>query len=238
MGLLAALEWEDCADQSPGQNENYGDSAASAGSLSSTLSNFKLIFEGIVRHINLCKAAADTDIVDRRVFTLALTSCCFEGSMYIFVFFWSPTLIAAHGLSGQHSMLPFGIIFSSFMGAMMLGSMFFTAATTTYNWMTSSQLLRLVVTTAGMCLLAASYFKDEWFAFWFFCLYEACVGLYYPSMAQQKGKIIDDGVRANIYGMLRIPLNIYVVVALGLTKEGNYERFSRRYTLMLIDAYR
>lgn len=140
--------------------------------------------------------------------------------MYLFVFFWSPTLIAAHKLSGQGNMLPFGIIFSSFMGAMMLGSIFFTAATTTYAWMTSSQLLRLVCTIASMCLLAASWFKDEWMTFWFFCLYETCVGVYYPSMAHQKGKIIDDGVRANIYGMLRIPLNIFVVVALSLTKEG------------------
>lgn len=47
------------------------------------------------------------------------------------------------------------------------------------------------------------------------------MGIYYPSMAHQKGKVIDDGVRANIYGMLRIPLNIFVVVALSLTKEGN-----------------
>lgn len=59
-------------------------------------------------------------------------------------------------------------------------------------------------------------------AFWLFCLYEACVGVYYPSIAHQKGNIIDDGVRANIYGMLRIPLNIFVVVALSLTKEGKF----------------
>ena len=149
--------------------------------------------------------------------------------MYLFVFFWSPTLIAAHQLSGYETMLPFGIIFSSFMGAMMLGSMFFTAATTTYGWVTSSQLLRLVVTIASICLLGASYFKAEWLAFWLFCLYETCVGIYYPSIAHQKGKIVDDGVRANIYGMLRIPLNIYVVVALGLTREGKSFQFGQSY---------
>lgn len=141
--------------------------------------------------------------------------------MYLFVFFWSPALIAAHNQFGLETVLPFGIIFSSFMGAMMLGSLLFTAATTTYAWVTSSQLLRLVCTVASMCLLGASYFKSEWMVFWSFCLYETCVGIYYPSMAHQKGKVIDDGVRANIYGMLRIPLNIFVVVALSLTKEGN-----------------
>ena len=141
--------------------------------------------------------------------------------MYLFIYFWSPTLIAAHKLSGQESMLPFGMIFSSFMVAMMLGSMLFTSITTVYNWMTAAQLLRLTVTVASICLLGASYFKGELLAFWFFCLYETCVGVYYPSMAHEKGKVIDDGVRANIYGMLRVPLNIYVVVALGFTREGN-----------------
>lgn len=39
-------------------------------------------------------------------------------------------------------------------------------------------------------------------------------------MAYQKGKIIGDGVRANVYGIMRIPLNIFVVVVLSTTKEG------------------
>ncbi len=57
-----------------------------------------------------------------------------------------------------------------------------------------------------------------------FCAYELCVGVYYPSMGAHKGKIIDDGVRAQIYGILRIPLNIFVVTALALTKEGDAHR--------------
>lgn len=39
-------------------------------------------------------------------------------------------------------------------------------------------------------------------------------------MAYQKGKIIDDGVRANVYGLMRIPLNVFVVLVLSTTKEG------------------
>ncbi len=39
-------------------------------------------------------------------------------------------------------------------------------------------------------------------------------------MAHLKEKIIDDGVRAKIYGIMRIPLNVFVVVGLMLTQDG------------------
>lgn len=46
------------------------------------------------------------------------------------------------------------------------------------------------------------------------------MGMYWPSVGYLKGRFIEDGIRARIYGMLRIPLNIFVVVALSLIKEG------------------
>ena len=36
--------------------------------------------------------------------------------------------------------------------------------------------------------------------------------------------MVEDGVRAQIYGVLRIPLNIFVVAALATTKEGDEHR--------------
>jgi hypothetical protein len=36
-----------------------------------------------------------------------------------------------------------------------------------------------------------------------------------------KGKLIEDGVRAQVYAMLRIPLNIFVVVSLLFTGGGD-----------------
>lgn len=43
-------------------------------------------------------------------------------------------------------------------------------------------------------------------------------------MAYQKGKMIDDSVRANVYGLMRIPLNVFVVLVLSTTKDGGYSR--------------
>lgn len=62
--------------------------------------------------------------------------------------------------------------------------------------------------------------KDEAMTFWSFCVFEACVGVYWPSVGYLKGRFVDDGIRARVYGMLRIPLNAFVVIALSLIKEG------------------
>lgn len=43
-------------------------------------------------------------------------------------------------------------------------------------------------------------------------------------MGAQRGRIVDDGVRAKIYGLMRIPLNVFVVVALTTTVEGDEHR--------------
>ena len=63
---------------------------------------------------------------DPVLLTLGLTQTCFEGSMYLFVFLWVPSLQEARdpSLSGP---LPLGYIFSSFMVSMMLGSQFYSA---------------------------------------------------------------------------------------------------------------
>jgi hypothetical protein len=50
------------------------------------------------------------------------------------------------------------------------------------------------------------------------------VGMYFPSIGYLKGKVVEDGVRARVYGVLRIPLNIFVVVSLALVKEGEAYR--------------
>jgi hypothetical protein len=41
-------------------------------------------------------------------------------------------------------------------------------------------------------------------------------------MSSLKGRLIDDNVRASVYGMLRVPLNVFVVLALSTTKEGQF----------------
>jgi MFS transporter, MFS domain-containing protein family, molybdate-anion transporter len=71
-----------------------------------------------------------------------------------------------------------------------------------------------------MCFAIPVLIRDEKITFWSFCVFEVCCGLYFPLMAYQRGKIVEDGVRARMYGMMRIPLNVFVVLVLATTKEG------------------
>jgi hypothetical protein len=75
-----------------------------------------------------------------------------------------------------------------------------------------------------VCFFIPGHIRDERLTLWCFCIFELCCGAYYPVMASLKGKLIDDGLRASVYGMLRVPLNVFVVLALSTTKEGEILR--------------
>lgn len=147
--------------------------------------------------------------------------------MYLWIFFWSASLKNARSLAQGHDELPFGLIFSCFMCAMMLGSLLFNAAKTSHDLSSASSMLMTVTTVASCCFLLTIVLQKEKLIFWAFCLLEACVGAYFPSMALLKGQIVEDGVRGKVYGMLRLPLNIFVIVAHSLAEEGKLLTFTR-----------
>jgi hypothetical protein len=140
--------------------------------------------------------------------------------MYLWIFFKFPALKLAHKEAGQDSDLPFGIIFAALMCAMMLGSQFFTSYSALKLPVPPSMLLTITLTVASFCFIVPVLTHSETITFWCFCIFEICCGIYFPSMAHLKEKIIDDGVRAKIYGIMRIPLNVFVVVGLMLTQDG------------------
>lgn len=47
------------------------------------------------------------------------------------------------------------------------------------------------------------------------------MGMYYPCMGYLKGTVVEDGQRAATYALMRIPLNVSVVGALGFTGTSN-----------------
>lgn len=140
--------------------------------------------------------------------------------MYLFVFFWTPALKAVHAATDATPALPLGMVFACFMGSIMIGSLLFNLVVSTYQWISHARLLIIVFATASSSLLVPILVNDEYLTFYGFCIFEACVGIYWPTIGYLKGRIIDDGNRAQVYGVLRIPLNIFVMVALALVKEG------------------
>ncbi|KAJ3736755.1 hypothetical protein DFJ43DRAFT_1050641 [Lentinula guzmanii] len=160
---------------------------------------------------------------DKVLLILGLTQTSFEGSMYLFVFLWVPSLQEASH-SSNISPLPLGYIFSAFMISMMLGSLLYTAVTSHY--LTSSprsndsslsvhaKLSSLVCAISGLALAASVTSRNERIRFWCFCVFEACVGMYYPVQGMLRGTLISNEHRATLSSLFRVPLNVFVVVSL------------------------
>ena len=140
--------------------------------------------------------------------------------MYLFIFFWTAALKSAQAQKGVTDGLPLGLIFSCFMCMMMLGSRLFSAYMPSQDSKTAPHMLLILTATASSCLFLSILSTSERLTFWAFCLFECCIGVYFPTMAVLKGKIVEDGVRGKVYGMLRLPLNVFVVVTHSLAEEG------------------
>jgi hypothetical protein len=202
-GLLAAYTWE----------ENYGggksgkggggdgdDSESDDGKAESTAAGaLKGAFEATVRSPD--------------VLSCGIISSLFEGSMYIFVFMWTPALttLAKAEMGDKFEGLPFGVIFSTFMVCCMAGSSIFSIA---MERMKPEQLAVIVFGVAAFAFLMVVYSGGATTTFLAMNLFEVCVGMYFPSMGTMKGMIVPENKRAAIYNLFRIPLNFIVLFSL------------------------
>lgn len=173
------------------------------------------------------RSGITTILSDSRIFSLGITSCFFEGAMYLFIFFWSAALKSARVKSGgplADEDLPYGLIFSCFMCAMMGGSAFFGLFSANHTRESAAYVLMSVTLLASSCLSAAVVLENEMGVFWALCAIEASIGAYFPSMALLKSEVVEDGVRGRVYSILRFPLNVFVVVVHSLDQEGDEHR--------------
>jgi len=151
--------------------------------------------------------AFGTTINNRDVLLCGLVSSLFEGSMYIFVFCWTPLLKSFAG----DTALPFGLIFSTFMVSCMAGSSLFSILVEKYP------VERLAVplfafASVGMAIVGLGF--NESISFVGMLFFEMCVGMYFPIMGTMKGGIVPENKRAAIYNLYRIPLNFIVLFSL------------------------
>jgi len=161
---------------------------------------------------------------DPLLLVLGLTQTCFEGSMYLFVFLWLPSLQEA-SKTFPATPLPLGYIFSSFMISMMLGSLLYTFICT-YSLHSTPTILQdssltlhaklssLVCAIGSLALAVSVSSNSEQVKFGAFCTFEACVGMYYPVQGMLRGSLISNDHRATLSSLFRVPLNVFVVVSL------------------------
>lgn len=153
------------------------------------------------------KNAFTTTIRSSDIFLCGAISSLFEGSMYIFVFMWTPALTS----KSDKDELPFGLIFSTFMVSCMAGSSMFSIQIEKFK---SEQLAVVVFGVAAFAMALVAFSSSITLKFVAMNLFEMTVGMYFPIMGTLKGHIVPENKRAAIYNLFRIPLNFIVLFSL------------------------
>ncbi|KAJ6294793.1 hypothetical protein OIU76_022804, partial [Salix suchowensis] len=169
------------------------------------------------------KGAAVAIASDEKIALLGAIQSLFEGSMYTFVFLWTPAL------SPNDEEIPHGFIFATFMLASMLGSSIASRLMARSSprvesymqivFLVSSVSLMLPIVTSF--LIAPSKVKggggisfSGCLQMLGFCTFEACVGIFWPSIMKMRSQYIPEEARSTIMNFFRIPLNIFVCIVL------------------------
>lgn len=164
---------------------------------------------------------------DGTIFRLLIQCAFFEASMYIFVFMWTPALTANLMSAEEKEDLPFGLMFATFMTACMLGSQIFGR-----GWVGLRGCLVLACLAHVVVLFGGDLRRAKFLAF---LLFETAVGIYFPAAGTKKAQVVPDNLRASIYSLFRVPLNVIVVATLvgGLAV---HHAFTLTSTLLAIAA--
>jgi len=216
-GVLAFSLWEEnYGEKSDGDD---GDDSSKSGKSSAT---------------SALKGAFSTTMRSPDILSCGIISSLFEGSMYIFVFMWTPALTALAkeemGEGEEFEGLPFGVIFSTFMVCCMAGSSIFSIA---MDFMKPEQLAVIVFGVASSAFALVVLSGSATYTFLAMNLFEMCVGMYFPSMGTMKGMIVPEDKRAAIYNLFRIPLNFIVLFSL-LTNLTPRVSFTLCGTMMVV----
>ena len=194
-GFFAATLWE----------ENYGETSSSPSSSSSgsmSKGDSGKWYDGL-------RTAFITTMASPDIYLCGIMSSLFEGSMYIFVFMWTPALTG--GGSHDSGELPFGLIFSTFMVCCMAGSSMFSIQVEHYK---CEQLGVAVFAVAAVSMAMVAFSSVTTMKFIAMNVFEMTVGMYFPIMGTLKGHIVPENKRAAIYNLFRIPLNFIVLFSL------------------------
>ncbi|KAL7565901.1 hypothetical protein ACA910_021487 [Epithemia clementina (nom. ined.)] len=168
----------------------------------------------------------DEGIRSQDILLCGAISSLFEGSLYIFVFMWTPAL------RDDGEELPFGLIFSTFMVCCMAGSSMFSILIEHIKGE------RLAVgifafSAAAMGFIALS--SNQTLKFIAMNCFELTVGMYWPVMGTLKGAIVPESKRAAIYNLYRIPINFIVLFSL-LTSLTPAQSFTLNFIMLSVGA--
>jgi hypothetical protein len=140
-----------------------------------------------------------------RIGILGVVVAAFEGSMYAFVFNWTPAL------DSKDVPPPHGLIFSLFMMACMCGASAFSLIDSDVK-PAYVLLPTFIVATLALGVVSFSLNSPALLplVFYAFLVFEFCVGVYFPSAGTLKSSTVPEAARAGVYNAYRVPLNAIV----------------------------
>lgn len=147
-----------------------------------------------------------TTINSKEILYTGLIGSLFEGSMYTFVFMWTPAM--KDKTAGD---IPFGLVFATFMVCCMAGSSIFSVVIGTMK-NEKIGVYTFAIATGTFLLMALA--PNDTLAMIAFLMFETVVGCYFPMMGTMKSVIVPESKRAAIYNLYRIPLNFIVLFSL------------------------
>ncbi|RYO76045.1 hypothetical protein DL762_002769 [Monosporascus cannonballus] len=198
-------------------------------------------------------------LTDVRVWTLSFVSCCFEGTVFVLMFFWRGTLQEAHArehpdkdADAAAAAVPYGIAFACFTATMVLGALLFHALARHHGDAEVYSCSHTVSGGGDNIDSNSSHINSEhswkrdvatvltptrllavalFLAGARFPGRRACNGVYVPSMASLRSAVVSDNGRASVYGIMNVPLFAFVIVALCTTNGRGGEH---RQTVFLL----
>ena len=142
--------------------------------------------------------------------------------MYTFVFMWTPALKSEEEMEreragtaqeGETTAQYLGLIFAVFMVSVMVGSSLFKIFSGRREVLYRLPLYLHATAFASMATI--SLFLDNKFVVYsMFLVFEATVGVFYPSYGVIKSEKIPEDIRSAVMNIFRIPLNAFVVLLL------------------------
>lgn len=162
---------------------------------------------------------------DKKIFLLGLMQSLFEGSMYCFVFSWTPAL-------SYVADIPHGMIFACFMVSCMVGSALAGTLLQEGSPYRPEKYMQSVFMAAAGCLFVPVIVSRLGLApddqisdddqiplgtkvsLLAFCAFECLVGVFWPSMMSLRSRYVPENIRSTIINCFRIPLNLFVCLVL------------------------
>ena len=159
------------------------------------------------------RAGAKALFSDPKIFLIGLVQSLFEGSMYIFVLVWPPVLSnIIRSYFGTTAVTPFGTIFSCFMACCLLGSVLFgQLRKKSVNVKYVMTGILLVSTMSFFGSIRAVQADNLFGVLSTFFAFEACVGMYFPSIGIIRAALLPESHRLAITTLFAVPLNVLVV---------------------------